>query len=348
MVGGRVDRVLLAAAAGVVVVAGLRAAATLIAPIVLALVLVVAVSPIQYRLRRRGCPGWLATTLLLVAMYGLIAVSGLILVASIGRLAGLVPRYTDAAEDLAAAGIDWLGGLGVTPDEAQALLQKLDPGSLVGLAGSLIGSLAGVLSNLVFLFALLFFMAAEASGYPRRMRAIARARPAFARALWEFARGTRRYLLVATVFGLIVAALDGVALWLMGVPLPLLWALLAFITNYIPNVGFVIGLLPPALLALLEGGPGLLLLVIVVYSVINFVLQSLIQPKVIGASVDLSSTVTFLALVFWAWVLGGLGALLAVPLTLLAKALLIDAAEQTRWVGNLVAAKSDDGRDDDR
>jgi predicted PurR-regulated permease PerM len=134
------------------------------------------------------------------------------------------------------------------------------------------------------------------------------------------------------VFGLIVAVIDTGALWLIGVPLPLVWGLLSFITNYIPNIGFVIGLIPPALLALLEGGTKMMLLVIVVYSVINVVHPGVIQPKFVGDAVDLSVTLTMLSLVFWTFVIGPLGALLAVPLTLLAKALIIDIDPDTQWL----------------
>ena len=118
--------------------------------------------------------------------------------------------------------------------------------------------------------------------------------------------------------------IDAVVLWALGIPLPLLWGLLAFITNYIPNVGFVIGLIPPALLGAARGRLSSHARGDRAYSLINFVIQSIIQPKVVGDAVGLSTTVTFLSLVFWAWVLGPLGALLAIPLTLLAKALLID------------------------
>ena len=133
-----------------------------------------------------------------------------------------------------------------------------------------------------------------------------------------------------------MAALDTTFLWLVGVPLPLLWGLLAFITNYIPNVGFIIGVIPPALLGLLEGGPGLMLGVIVAYSVINFVIQSIIQPKFVSDAVNLSLTATFLSLVFWTFVIGPVGAILAVPLTLLSKALLFDADPSTRWMSSLL------------
>jgi predicted PurR-regulated permease PerM len=120
------------------------------------------------------------------------------------------------------------------------------------------------------------------------------------------------------------------------IPDPLLWGLLAFITNYIPNIGFVVGLVPPAVLGLLEGGPGLMLLVIAVYSVLNAVIQSVIQPRVVGEAVGLSGSITFVSLVFWAWVLGAVGALFAVPLTLLVKALFIDVDQQAAWLGPLM------------
>ena len=135
----------------------------------------------------------------------------------------------------------------------------------------------------------------------------------------------------------IVAVFDTALLWWLGIPLPLLWGLLSFITNYIPNIGFIVGVIPPALLGLLEGGPQLMMWVIVLYCVVNFIIQSVIQPKIVGDAVGLSATVTFLSLIFWGWVLGALGALLAIPLTLLAKGLLIDVDPSTRWLNSLLA-----------
>ena len=121
--------------------------------------------------------------------------------------------------------------------------------------------------------------------------------------------------------GLIVAVLDAALLWAMGVPGAFVWGVLAFVTNFIPNIGFVIGVIPPALLALLEGGWDQALLVVVVYSGINVVIQTFIQPHYVGATVGLSTEMTFLSLVVWTFLLGPLGALLAVPMTLLVRAL---------------------------
>jgi hypothetical protein len=170
------------------------------------------------------------------------------------------------------------------------------------------------------------------------------ARPRVAAALSDFARRVRTYWVVSTVFGLVVAALDVVALALLGVPLALTWGILAFVTNYIPNIGFVIGLVPPALLALLEGDVATMVWVIVVYSVINFTLQSLIQPKFVGDAVGLNPTVTFLSLVFWSFVVGPLGAILAVPLTLFFQSLLITTEPRAGWLNVFLESdRRDDG-----
>lgn len=140
---------------------------------------------------------------------------------------------------------------------------------------------------------------------------------------------------MTALFGAIVAVLDAGALWLLGVPLALVWGFFSFITNFIPNIGFIIGVIPPALIALLDSGGQKMLLVIVVYSVLNVVIQSFIQARFVGATVGLSAEITFLSLVLWSFLLGALGALLAVPMTLL-RALFIDADQRTAWVAPLI------------
>jgi predicted PurR-regulated permease PerM len=161
-------------------------------------------------------------------------------------------------------------------------------------------------------------------------------------ALGGFARATRTYLLVSTVFGLVVAIFDMLALLWIGVPGVLLWGLLSFVTNYIPNIGFVLGVIPPAVVALLEGGWRGLVAVLVAYSLINVVIQTIIQPRIVGGAVGLSATVTMLSLAFWAWALGALGALLAVPLTLFVRSILVDADPRAAWLAPLISGRPDE------
>src|SRR4051794_5599699 len=331
--------VLVGCAALVVTVAGVRAGRDLIGSIFLALILVVTVAPIGRALRARRLPEWLATTAVIVTLLGIVVGLQAILVYSVARLATLVPTYSEQAQGYLDSLADRLHGVGIGPDQAQQTAHNLDPQKLTDALGSLLGGLSGLLGSAVFLIAVLFFMGLDAAGFDRRLAAVGAARPAIATALGTWASGTRRFLAVTSLFGLIVAVIDGVLLALLDVPLPVLWALLAFITNYIPNVGFVLGLVPPALLALLDGGVREMLVVVVAYSVINFVIQSIIQPKVVGNSVGLSVTITFLALAVWTFVLGPIGALLAVPLALLTKALLVDIDPRAAWVNALIDAR---------
>jgi AI-2 transport protein TqsA len=335
---------LVGAAAAVIVLGGLRATAWLIGPAFLALIVVVALSPVQGWLRRHNWPGWLTTIVLIVLVVGLLALLALVVVVSLAKLAALLPQYADRADELLGSLAASLERFGVQPAQLQDAADDVSPARLVTLIGTLLAGLSSAVSSLVFLVCLLLFLSIEAGGIDRRLAAVADDRPGLATALRSFARSTRSYLVVSTVFGLIVGLLDSAVLAIIGVPLPLLWGVLAFITNYVPNVGFVIGLVPPALLALLTLGVPEMLVVIAAYCLLNFVIQSLIQPRFVGDSVGLAMTTTFIALVFWAWLLGPLGALLAIPLTLLIKALLVDVDPTARWATALAGSLAPEPR----
>src|SRR5689334_14625329 len=328
--------VLLGAAAIVVVFIGVQAIAWLIGPAFLALIIVIAVAPVQRWLWSKGCPRWASTLIVVLAVYAIVFSLALAVIVSIARLGTELPKYAGQGNALVNSVTAQLAKLGVGPEQIKQAASSLDIGKLAGIIGGLLGSVAGLATNFVFLIALLLFLSVEASGVPDRMADIGADRPTVVEALTKFAYGTRQYLLVTTVFGFIVAVLDAIALAIMGIPLAITWGVLAFVTNYIPNVGFILGVIPPALLGLLTGGPGLMVAVIVVYCVLNLVIQSIIQPRFIGDAVGLSTTLTFVALVFWAWLLGGLGAILATPLTLLIKALLVDIDPKAGWADALM------------
>ncbi len=326
--------VLLGLASLVVCVAGTRAFSGVVGPTFLALMLTVAVHPFPEWLRRKGFAAWIATIIAIVLVYSILLVLVLALVVSTARLATLLPTYADEFDSLVDSVRTLLSNNGIGQDQIQSLMSKIDAGTVFGVIDSLLVDVLGIFSNLLFVLVLLLFMAVDGSSFTTRISTLVGTRPDIAGAFVSFSTGTRTYLIVSTIFGLIVAVIDAGALWAMGIPLPVLWGLLSFITNYIPNIGFVLGLIPPALLALLQGGPTLMIAVIVVYSVVNVVIQSIIQPKFVGDAVGLSVTLTFLSLVFWA--------VLAIPLTLMAKALLVDIDPATRWADILMSGG--DGR----
>ena len=334
--------IVLGFAAATIAVAGMKSISGIIGPAFLALILTVAVHPVRGWLKRKGAPGWVGTLAQLFLVYAIIAGIFVALVVSIARFASIMPQYQAQFQHLIDQGVSWLKQVGVDQKQIKAAVDSLDVGKLAGAATSVLSSLLSILSNLFFIFILLIFLCMDAAVFPTHLEEAHASRHQVVEALASFAHGTRTYLVVSTVFGAIVAVLDAAALWAMGVPAPGLWGLLAFITNYIPNIGFIIGLVPPAVLAILVGGWKLSLAVIVVYCVINLIIQSIIQPRFVGDAVGLSTTLTFLSLVFWAWVLGALGALLAIPLSLLAKALLVDVDPDAAWLKPLLSGSSGD------
>jgi AI-2 transport protein TqsA len=328
--------ILLGAGAAVLAVAGLRAGSDFIGPIFLASVLTVAIHPLRGYLERRSWPAWAATLACILVAYLVLIAIVVALLYAVTRFATLLPRYQADLQDLVGDVTGSLSRAGVGQDQIADIGDSFDPSKLVSLVGGLLSGLLGTVSGLFFLFVLLLFLGIDAGQFPAKLTAQRPQRGAVVTALESFAQGTRRYLVVATAFGFVVAVLDTGFLLLTPIPDPLLWGLLAFITNYIPNIGFIIGLVPVAVLGLLEGGIPLMLGVIAVYSLVNIVIQSVIQPKVVGDAVGLSATLSFLSLVFWAWVLGAVGALLAIPLSLLVKALLVDIDPSFRWLNPLI------------
>ncbi|WP_036555557.1 AI-2E family transporter [Nocardioides insulae] len=338
----RIVVVLAVGAAFTIAMAGIQAVAELVGPAFLALVLTITVHPLRRRLRATGMPDWLASTLMVLVAYFVLIALALALVVSVARTATLVPEYSAEIRSTINDFTSQLSGLGIGEEQIDAIADAFDLGSLLSAAGEILSSALGIVSGLVFILTLLLFLAFDTTRTNQVMESIHARRPYFIDAMRSFALGTRNYMAVSAGFGLIVAIIDVGALWLLGIPAAFVWGVLAFVTNFIPNIGFVIGVIPPALIGLLEGGPGLMLVVIAVYSVINFLIQSVIQPRVVGDRVGLSATITFLSLVFWAWAIGPLGALLAVPLTLLVRATLVEADPDARWVLPLIASKPEE------
>ncbi len=336
----RALKIMILFAASIIVIAGMRAFASSLGPIFLALVLVIVVRPIQSWMATRGFPSWTGLAALLLAAFGILAVIAGSLTWSVTQLVDHLSSgiYDDDISALQDDTTELLARFGVEGDDLENAVANLEVGAVVDQVASAVSGLLGVVSLLTLLILTMLFMAIDSSRFVEHTRTtVASQRPFVAEAFHSFATSTRTYFIVATVFGLIVAVLDVIALLILGVPLALVWGVLSLITNYIPNVGFLLGLIPPALLSFLQGGWQLMVVVIVVYSLINFVVQTVVQPRFVGDAVGLSTTLTFLSLVFWGWVFGALGALLAVPMSLFVKAIMVDIDPDVRWLAPLIS-----------
>ncbi|MCR2053680.1 AI-2E family transporter [Actinomyces bowdenii] len=327
---------------------GLYLMRDLVAPAFFALTLVITVRPLVSWATGRGVPRPVAAVLAVILVFGFLLSFFVALGVAVAQLVDTLPEYSDEFQAIWRQVQAQLANMGI--DQASLLDQAtnaVDTSRIVAMAQALLGQLSSAGAMLGVMALTVVFLMFDTAKIETRAAALNLLKPEMATALAGFASSVRSYWLVSTIFGLIVAVLDVVALWILGVPLAITWGVLSFITNYIPNVGFFIGVIPPALLALVDSGPWTALWVLLAYMVLNFVIQSLIQPKFTGDAVGLNTTATFLSLLLWSSIVGGLGTILAVPLTLFAKALIIDSDPRSRWVGIFLSAGDTPVRDPD-
>lgn len=318
----------------------LQQVASFVTPVFLGFNLVLAVSPLFHWMIRRRVPKILAGVLAALTVYALLILFVLLMVWSVALLIQELPKYGQQFNELYRTLLEWLNNFGITQDVLLSQLQELlNPSQIASLLQSLMGNFGSVMSLFATLLVVIFFLFFDAVTFEPRMARVRDERPRVGTAFDSFTQGVGRYWVVTTIFGLIVAVIDVIALEILGVPLALVWGVFSFLTNYIPNIGFVIGMVPPVIMALLTNGWGNALIVLAVWSIINFVIQSLIQPKFAGEAVGVTPTVSFLSLLVWAFALGPVGALLALPATLLVKAVLVDANPNARWINLIISSE---------
>jgi len=344
--------VLVGLAALLVIANGIDNIQQIVAASFLALNLVIVVWPVQRLLAKivhRFVASFVAGLLAVAILFGLIFLIGW----AIAQLVVALPAYSRPFNDMVSSVLAFAERHNLQPktsftlSEFLTFLSGLNVDSIVSRLTAVMSWLGSAVGLIVLIVMVLIFMTMDSMTFSDRLTRLAtRHNPKLAWALGAFARGTRRYWVVAAGFGLIVAGCNWVLLRALGVPLAGVWFVFSFVTNFIPNIGFVLGVLPPALMGFLDKGPMTALWVIIGYSVLNVVIQVIIQPRVTGGAVGITATVAVLSLLLWAVVLGPLGAILAIPATLLLKTLFIDIDPKARWVNTLIAANPSTSEED--
>jgi predicted PurR-regulated permease PerM len=325
-------------AATVVILAGVRAAAPITVPFLLAFFIAAITAPALFWLQRKGLPGALAVLLIVLGItltgLGLFTLIG----SSVQEFMQAAPFYQQQLSALVSAGIDWLAGHGIDLS-LTGLSDVLDPGQAMRLARSLLNSFGAVLSNAFLILFTVVFMLLEAWSFPFKLRAMLRDPDHSLSQFARFFESVKKYMSIKTVISIATGALASLWLWLLGVDYPLLWGVLTFLLNYIPNIGSIIASILPTLLALVQLGFLPAAATLGGYLVINFVMGSVLEPRIMGKGVGLSTLVVFLSLIFWGWLLGAVGMLLSVPLTMMVK-IAAEGHEETRWLAVLLASEA--------
>lgn len=327
------SRILVTLAAFVIVVAGIKSADTIVINFLLSGFFAIILAPAFIFLGDRGLPPWLSLIIILVVLLMLQLGLATVVAKSAAEFSQSLPQYQDRLRAMTDQLFQWLSQWGVTVP-SDVVRRYLDPSVSFRLAANVLGGMGAVFSNMFLIILTVIFMLFEGASFPRKL-AVAFGHDKHAAGMERFLENVKRYMMIKTLLSLATGV--GVYIWLKvsGVDFALLWGLVAFLLNFVPNVGSIIAAVPAVLLALIQNGPVNALIVTVGYLVINMLVGNFLEPRYLGRGLGLSTLVVFLSLVFWGWVLGPVGMLLSVPLTMLLK-IAFEANEDTRWLSVLL------------
>jgi AI-2 transport protein TqsA len=329
-------RLLIIGACFVIVIGGIHSVAYLVNPILLGMIISLLCAPFLHWLTRRGVPAGLALLIVLLIVIAtgavLIGFAGL----SLSQLNQKLPAYQARIAEMEAAARSWLDARGIDP-AALASVDALDPTRIVQFATSVLSELGKLLSNGLLALSIVGFMMFEVVTFPAKVRKALGPGQKLADRFAVHGEGIRQYVYSRALTGLAVAGGDMILLLILGVDFPLLWGLWSLFSRVIPNVGWILALIPPFLLALLQFGVGRALIVFFGYWLINSLANSVIEPRYMKHRFRLSPLVAFLSLLFWGWVLGAVGLLLAVPLTYLL-VFVLESEDDTRPLAIMLSA----------
>ena len=334
------SRAIIVSAALVIVIAGMKYAAPLLVPFLLAAFIAIICFPLMSLLQQKGLPKGLSLVLVML----LVVFICLALVYLIGSTATdfslSLPEYEQRITTEWDAVTLWLNDHGISVTDS--LKTIMDPAAAVGLVSSILMGFGGLLTNSFLIILTVVFILMEAAGYTQKLAVSNNAvekhsqpdEPGF---FHVFLGKLRSYMGMKTLISMLTGVVIGIAMWLIGVDYPVLWGVLVFFLNFVPNIGSIIAAVPAVILALLQLGFGSALLVTAVFVVVNVVIGNVIEPRFMGKGLGLSTLVVFVSLVFWGWVLGPVGMLLSVPLTITVK-LALDSKPETQRLGKLLGS----------
>jgi AI-2 transport protein TqsA len=333
-----IGRFLLTAAAFVIVVAGMRAAEPILVPLIVAAFLAIISTSPFFWLRDKGIPAPLAVLLVVLGVLHIGFVFILIIGTSLNDFLEAIPRYQSRLTQEIEPIIQWIEGLGFQLDK-DMLLKSIDPGASMRLVANMLSGLGGILTNSFLILLTVIFILFEASSFQQKVgKAFSDPKGTLSQ-VKKIADAVNNYLAIKTVVSLGTGVIVGTWVWALGIDFPVIWGLLAFLLNFIPNLGSIIAAVPPVLLGYIQFGIGRALLVAAGYGVVNLVFGNALEPKLMGRKLGLSTLVVFLSLIFWGWVWGPAGMLLSVPITMVMK-IALESSTSTHWISILLDSET--------
>ncbi|MGB9499550.1 MAG: AI-2E family transporter [Dissulfuribacterales bacterium] len=322
--------VLIGAACFVIVVAGMRSAGDILVPFFLSIFIAIIFTPPLFWMQKKGIPSLIAIFFIITCIIAIFYLLARFVGSSVNDFTNSLPLYRELLISKSAKLQQWLAGFGIKLSD-EMLKNSFNPGTAMQMAARTLSGLSGALTNIFLILLTVIFILLEASGFPKKIRAGFKAPEKSIANFVKFTESVNQYVVLKTIFSLITGIFISGWLAFLGVDYALLWGLVAFLLNYVPNIGSIIAAIPAILMTLVQLGAWHTLLVAMGYVAVNIVIGSILEPKFMGEGLGLSTLVVFLSLVFWGWVLGPVGMLLSVPLTMISK-IALESSEETRWV----------------
>ncbi|MGA1824092.1 MAG: AI-2E family transporter [bacterium] len=331
-------RLLIVTASLVIVIAGIRAADTIVIPFLLSiLIAIVCINPLFW-LQRRGVPTIIAVILVVVSIMAVSVMLTIFVGTSLKNFSRSLPAYQKSLHGETTALREWLQKRNINISE-QILQEYFDPGIAMQMVANMLSGLGAMLTNTFLILLTVIFILLEASGFPDKLRAAIGNPTASLSDFSAFIESVHHYLVLKTVVSIFTGISITIGLLMLKIDYPLLWGLVAFLLNYVPNIGSIFAAVPAVLLAIIQFGAGTAFLVALEYAAVNIFFGNFVEPRLMGERLGLSTLVVFLSLVFWGWVLGPVGMLLSVPLTMILK-IALESNEDTRWIAILLGSSS--------
>lgn len=331
----RVDsQVLVIMAAVVVILAGVKAASVVVVPILLALFIAIISHPLILWFHRLGLPRFLALLPVVVVLSAIVVLLTGLVMQSANEFIQNMPNYRERSSEQ----FEWL----VAQAEAHnislnwdMIQSQLDPSRAINLTMNMLSGVGSFLTSFVIVLFIMVFMLGEARLASTKIKLAFRSPQRTTNNVATILKAVNKYLALKTVISLATGFIIGFGLWLMGIDHFLLWGVIAFLLNYIPNIGSILAAAPAIIMALIQYSPLMAGAVAVLYLVVNMLIGNLLEPRIMGRGLGLSTLVVFLSLLFWGWMLGPVGMLLSVPLTMVVK-IALGESERTRWLAVLL------------
>ncbi|MDA9981867.1 AI-2E family transporter [Gammaproteobacteria bacterium] len=327
---------------GVVTLAGialllalLRESSAIVVPFLLSLfIAIIAASPVDW-LKRRGLSAAVSTAIVVLVIVVVLILIATMLGSTATQIEQALPGYQARVNELSNEVSTWLSAKGINVDKS-GLLSAIDPAAVMGFTNTLVAGIGGALSNVFLIMFTVMFMLLEAGGFPRKLAAMGGdSGEAALRRLSEIVQGLNRYAAAKAFISIITGVLIWIGLELIGLDFAPLWGFIAFVLNFVPNIGSILAAVPAVLLAMLQLDPTGVLVVIAIYLGVNTIVGNVLEPTIMGQRVGLSVLTVFLSLVFWGWMFGPVGMLLSVPLSMVVK-FATESNPQTRWLAVLL------------